>query len=283
MATTSKRRYLPIGTQPIYDRFFDKNRIESRICNSAANKADLGWIPFDKNNILRLLKMKEGDERGRYTTNSGEIVQSELVALKFKIRDIDKKFKNFQQQTINEGREKPEKWPLELWEKKMKLEARYDVTLEEVQLLQNRLDEIVGQENSERARRVLRLQPRGTIQLRNGHPYQIDGQFCGIIDGVPVIDDVISPFDGYATADYLQHISKPWRLACLKLQDEYRKKVEAGEMRGPDVPVNIKAPIPEMPKNVVNYKQRAAAKKAEKEQDSDGGLTAIARKKKKLK
>lgn len=203
------RRYKYIGKNPIYDSEFNRARIASKILNAGSIRPGLDTPFFDKGNCIGYLAELLGDDKGLYIRN-GEIQMADIPNLKNRIKKIEQEFKNYQQNQINHGYDKPEQMPAEMEAEKFRLEARVDVMLEEVDFLQERLTKYEEEVEKSDLSKMLTNGPHGNGRLSGGILAEIDGQKIKVVKGNLVIQDENSPYNGIAVIDYRKLICEPW-------------------------------------------------------------------------
>lgn len=151
-----------------------------------------------------------------------------------------------------------------MMEEKYQLEAKLDILKFELFKLEGLLRNFTDEEKKERNRQMLQFGLCCMGKHSNGFLVEIDGQKVSQINGLLVIDDEDSPYDGMLTADY-HDLAKQWRqerIARRKaLAEQYKKEMrEFGESKirlMPDYSMNTvpRSSLPKWPEGVKNYKK----------------------------
>ena len=244
------RRY-PTGKEPIYDRYFTRHKLNSQILSKRNGQPDIHSINIlDKVSLNAFKTEIEGDKNGM----SNEKLAS-IPFLKSELFSIEKKFKNLNQSRVNEGREIIKQMPNNLHEKKVELEAIFDVRKLELNHIKKLLSNLSKQESVVKNKKILKYGARGTSRLRNGICSEIDGQKVSVINDILLIDEPESIYDGMRVSDYREFVSKIWSKATNKLIIQQQERIDNGELEGCDAKMNLQAPLPDFPKKCINYKK----------------------------
>jgi hypothetical protein len=158
----SRRRYHPIGTEPIYDDRFDRLRVESVILNRNARANSQRYAAMNLNDpqVCELLRLEwVGGEQGEYLKNN-TIVIARIPACEQALRENTQKFKRYRQQKVNEGNPVPDETP-ELHKERMELEAWHDVLQEEEEEIERWLERVKEPVQAADDAQVLRRGPVG--------------------------------------------------------------------------------------------------------------------------
>lgn len=220
-----RREYLPIGKNEAlntYHRSYDRYRIQSNILNGGGRHPGIDTVFWDKTTVLNEIALMAGDEKGMtYSSSIDGHTLATIPKVKEQLRRLEKRFKNYQQQKVNEGHSRPKEMPKEMLEERLQLEARLDVLNEELRELNKRLEVIKNEEEQEHNQLLLANGVASSSSLMNGIVREIDGQNVSLnANSVLIIDDALSPYDGLLVADYRVHISTPWRMATDRLRNE---------------------------------------------------------------
>lgn len=243
---TAKRRF-PIGEHPNYDKIYDKLKLQSPILNNQAitsyeYSGDLG----DKDYLESLKLEWEGGENGvYYAIDAREYKTARVPQAKAQIENIEKEWEVYKQQKVNAGRAEPKEYPHHIAEKMDAALARYDIAQMELEHVQRKLEAINRKKKKADKGNVLRRGAEGTGSLKGGVLAEVDGQNVEADEqGVLRIKDERSPYDGMKTADYFEHIVKPWKKQRAKLRRQQREKVQNGDMHTGQRQPNKKPPLP---------------------------------------
>lgn len=252
----SKRRY-KIGLHPVYDKRFDRFRINSQIINSGNTFPSVSMIIWDKGAIaLELKKLQD------------EVIPS----IANRLRNIDNEFARYQKMRVAQGYSQPTQMTIENYENKMVLEAQYDVCLEEAEDLEKKLESYLQAEQREADTHMLEW---GLNEVSKLHGLQasdptmtdclksIDGQKVEFTaDGVLIINDEKSPYSGMAVSDY-REMAKEWRANQRRkemekfklLQQSYAEQgLVAPSTPHASAPRKVaRGPLPKWPDKVRNY------------------------------
>jgi len=167
-----------------------------------------------------------------------------------KIEAVEGDYQRWCRDQVNQGRAKPEGMPSGLAEEHDTLRARLDVLKEEAKAIGKVAAQKAKEQQKVDATKVLARGCRGQGKLRHGLLVALDGQSVGPgPDGLLVITDDRSPFNGMQTAHYFEHVAKPWRMQAATLVQE---RVDEAARR--QVPIGTiperKPPLPDWPENV---------------------------------
>jgi hypothetical protein len=219
MASKRRKEYLPIAKYPVYNSTFDKLRLASRVLNTDTIPS-ISSILWDQQNIR---------------TELNRLINEDLLSVKLKLKDIELKFLQYQQNRVNQGFEKPNTMPLDLQNEKYNIEAGEDVLLEEIEFLERQLKTYIDAKAKEDDSKVL---DKGLVCSFRNHGIQaddpeminvmkeIDGQNVSVHPkGFLYISDERSPYNGMAIADY-RKLAKIWVQDRIKADDELLKLMQ---------------------------------------------------------
>jgi hypothetical protein len=255
----AKYRYLPIGSQPIYDNEYNLRMVQSNILNSGNQNFGAYSSLWDKKTTVFEILRVGGDENGQYYRGT-ELTLAEIPNTERKLEILDNKFKNYQSDRSNQGYAVTEVWPIELLNEKLKTQAKLDVLQLELTQLKKHLSAFIEIENIESDKNILLYGLQGNGKLRNGYLSELDGQKIISQDGLMIIANGI--YKGMAVTDY--------RILCLEWQ-EGREQAEKEQLRqmqdlakaeGRSIPRELpvrsprqvaKASLPAYPSHFKNY------------------------------
>ncbi len=142
-----------------------------------------------------MLQIKGGTD-GDYLNSQGKRVPSKLVLLQGQQKDLEDQWERFCQSRIAIGEPKPKTWPTHLKDLKDRLDAKLQVSLEEIAWLKMEID-AAEQGKASRERKTVPPQYWGTGQLRNGELVSFCGWSVEKDDtGLLRIQDPSSPYTG---------------------------------------------------------------------------------------
>lgn len=263
---TSKRRreYLPIESNPVYHKEYNRLRVASKTLNGVFN---------DELSIKHAILLLTGNAEGFYYKDHQKQI-ARLPYIKQRIKDIESEFKRFQRSKINLGYEKPLIMPTDLQNEKYLAEASLDVLTEELEHLEQQLKMCADQAQEDRSGSVLRhgLRCSGSFHGIGTSDYDprraraiLDGQYISQLpDGMLIVDDSSSIYDGISVQDY-RKLSKEWLKKISDDDDELLKKIQTeARQKGETIPwatgrlgnfVVDKKSLPPFPEWAKNYKK----------------------------
>lgn len=253
------RRFLT-GKNETYENFYDRFFAQSNILHEGGMPTAFSKNLSDKEGINQELLAKFGiqDEQDPhfeefYDDNYQEWTSSTALRLKTQQKELDIKFKNFCQQKINTGYEKPKKMPPEFYEKQMRIFAEKDVLAEEVKFLQKRLKRLAEQNGKINSQKILQYGLRGAGKIKNNILVVLDGQNISIAqpEEILFIDDKRSPYNGMAVVDY-RKLSIEWRKEKIRLEDEALEKIKKS-VNPSEIKRHFFPKFPEYPKDWKHY------------------------------
>lgn len=220
-----RREYTPILKKPefeTYHRTYDRLRLDSYILNGGSKRLGVHTKLWDKQNIESEIIWLEGNKHGMvFNRDSGEETIALIPAAKEQLKELEIKFRTYQQRKVNEGFNRPAEMPNQMLKEKLKLEATLDVYQEELAELKKRLKKFTEAEDGEHKEMVLANGPNGAGSLHDGILVEIDGQKVTLNeDNVLTIDEPSSPYNKMFVANYRQSIVLPWKTATEKLRNE---------------------------------------------------------------
>ena len=208
MGSKRRKAFLPISDPKyrIYHDHFDNCRISSPIL-TPGERIDIHTTIMDQAGMQGLLVERIGDEEGNYLRN-GHFYIALIPGIERSLEAVENNYQKYLKDLKDQGRRPVEMYKTSFWEQKLKALAGLDVTLEEVELLEERLKAISDAKQAEVDNNVLRYGPIGASLnhgTRSPNPSQIkymDGQLCEYIGDLLCITDPRSPYAGMALCDY---------------------------------------------------------------------------------
>ncbi|MDY0388879.1 MAG: hypothetical protein RBT65_17535 [Methanolobus sp.] len=156
-----------------------------------------------------------------------------ITEMESNLAGVKSQFKDYQQQMINEGWDKPTEMPSWLTEEFFQLEAQINIRQNEIEKLDKIINDYKKTADEAHRKEVLRNGVQGSGSLRDGVVVEIDDQKVSVIDGWPVIDDEFSPFDGMRVADYRRVVNSHLEKKSMKRQEAEQYKKECLENNKP--------------------------------------------------
>lgn len=211
MAT--KRRYRR-EEHPFYDKRHDAFRVSAPMLNAKVRAESIRFCVFDVTNKESLSVLRAewmGNERGEYERNN-EPCPAYIPAVEHALKELERQLEQYQQTQVNTGHARPGE-PVEMYRKRLELEAKLDCYLEELEQIEKWLEFAVEVKEHETDVDVLHRGPRGGGKLLHGFLHMVDGQRCEQVNGIITIVDERSPYNGMMTADYYGSVVKPWHKA----------------------------------------------------------------------
>ncbi len=210
---------------PIYVNAYKKYYIESQILNSTGHEIpSIHTVLYDKRNVEAAIFSLTGDADGMIKSSYGYEIPALIPNLKQELQKIDKDFKDLNQNRWNQGRSPLKEMPPDLLLKKLDIQAALAVSQKELQTLKNREKEYTDIKKNEDDRKLLQY---GLVCFSRNHGTgaadpdmmnvlaEIDGQVVGQKNGLLIIEDNRSPYNGMSVIDY------------RKLAKEYTTKKQA--------------------------------------------------------
>jgi len=260
------RRY-QVGEQKEYDLKYRIHSNESEILNWGKKPnytVDLSNRPGIQSEIMFL----QGGADDKYFDNSDRrFYLAKIPTLRQKLAAVKQEFADYQQSQVNQGNRKPASMPLEINKKYLHLQAAFDVANEELEALNEMLKKYTDEDKQIRNEKMLQygLQCAGHIGT-GGILTDIDGQKVSVIQGVLVIDEEDSPYDGMLVAFYKER-AKEWNAARYQRETERQIRYD-NEMRQfgkSDIVIGhgrhtvSRASLPKFPEGEKNYKKSKQA------------------------
>jgi hypothetical protein len=207
----------------LYKQHCDRFRNNSPIL-SPSNMPNSLMQFYDKSGCESALVELEGtDADGMFVNNEGIKKMSALTQARQELDQIEERFRSYRQQRVDGGYGLPNE-PKELFEARVRAEAKLDVVNQEIKKLKERLQSFTDAEEKEREQKVLQFGCRGSGRLQGGILREIDFQQVTRIHGVLVITDPLSVFRGLSVIDYRQRICEPWLKATREKYATLQKK-----------------------------------------------------------
>jgi hypothetical protein len=229
----SRRRYR-IGNNPEYDAAFDNaKQHKSSILSPQNVQGTHAELMQTESGCQTLVRMLQGNEKHEYVDDRGNTNIAKIQRFNNKIDALMTGFENRNQRRLSEGKLPLQELPDELKKERLILEARLDIALEELDAVKEKLKTFQKKEQKSDDSMMLRYGPKGQIQLQGGIPHRVDGQKANVDkNGIPVIEDDRSPYDGMTVMAYQKLVVEPWNerreAYNRKLQKDYEAKIEKG-------------------------------------------------------
>jgi hypothetical protein len=261
----SGRRY-KIGEHPIYDRRYGALKSHSQILNQSDHKPNPYSINIsDKQGLIvqRYLLMGVDEKDGKFINSSGVWEIATIPEIKSKIAVLQKEFDDWAQTQVNNGYHRPKQMLPGMMEERLKLEANLDIATAELAKIDLMISKFKNKEEEKRNSKVLYYGLQGNGRLKDGILCEIDGQRVSQFNGILVIDEPVSPYDGMAVADY-RELAKQWRNDRIAVYTGLKKRREAeiAEKGASNIIAQYpyschvkREDLPAWPKGVKNYKK----------------------------
>lgn len=269
-----KRRF-PTGKNEYYDQQYMRLKNESQVLAGPSFVGSVHNQIFDESGLLAYKNMltgegtseKEQDEDEEAAVEIGSAIPftGKIPRVKRQLREFDKKVRSMQIDDVLQGKEvrAPKQMPVKLLEEQLLLFARLDIYLLELEKVTEKLDALKEVEQVADDHMVLAYGLICTGQLFNSQLNEIDSQTVEKYQGILIIKDERSPYNGMSVVDYRQ-LAKDWqeeraeldRKHLIVLQEVARKENKVvprsytsvtGYMRIP------KAYLPPWPEGITNY------------------------------
>lgn len=236
---TKHRRY-PVGEHPIYDETFELKQKRSPILNSKARERDLrnSAALHDeaacRQTLLQLVGNPDKDNHylQENTWKKALIPSAEKSLLKIKLE-----FNQWARNQVKNGfaLKRPKKWPDNLLEKRLKVEAFLDIHRREKEVVEQTIKEHKKQAEKERRKKILEFGPKcigiEPPPKKSGRKWLVDGQRINrTAEGIPYIDEPSSPYHEMPLVFYRQ-MSKKWQADYRQQVEEQWEEIEDGGMR----------------------------------------------------
>lgn len=260
-----RKEYMPIENgQKHYHDHYDLRRVKSWILNAGVRsyQAENAWKLQTKESAQSVLRELTGD--------SEEI--GKIGEIEKKLSTIEQDFEIYCKKQENNGYERPTKMPDYMEEKKLELEAAYDVMQEEKAYLKKQIAKFDDQESNNRINHLMLvrgLRAVGNIDAPIGIA-MIDGQLLGLAeDGIKVIADKDSPYYGMDLKDY-RRMAKEWQEERKKQLGKERIKINEARKAKGLTPISVsisrnvsKSELPKFPDWAVNHFKKEDVKELE--------------------
>jgi hypothetical protein len=238
------------------NRFLEKYRKESQVLNPVNNVMNDPFIPSDLNNLrTHLYKIQgvPGQNGNFYDPTNGQsfpgdkagqkgFVPSKQARLKNQLRELGKEFEKYVRQRVAEGEKPPTAWPPHLEDKKLELEAKIQITSEEIEKLKELITTVEERQKTARPS-LISGNPMywGTGRLQDGQLVEIAGWRVAMDEtkGVLCIQDETSPYNGLEVHRFKALVVNP---AHMEYRLRHRKEAaEALAQNRPRKTVNFPA------------------------------------------
>lgn len=271
---TVKRKYLPIEKYPVYNNLYNRLMLDSRILNGGSELIPSAFTElWDKRHLTETLKMYVGDASG-FRENDGARQLALIPSCEMKLKQIEKRFEEYQLMRVNNGYARPKEMPLALQNEFYECEARLSILQGEKEVIENKLKQITDAAKKAEADLVLAFGLRCNANFHGigTSAYQpevalaqIDNQIVSQLkDGTLFIDDPRSPYDGMDLPTY-RKLAKQWVQSRIDEDNQLleRMQKEAKEQglpkpytTGKNLNSKInKASLPPFPSWAINHKE----------------------------
>jgi hypothetical protein len=261
------KEYLPIGKDKRFNTYHDevdRLTLNSQILNSGSEKPSIHTKFWDKHSIECEIYTMLGNENGLYLKDK-DVFIAFIPGVKMKLEELQEKFLKYKKNQIEQGKNEPSEMPAGMLTERLLLEAKLLVFEEELAELQKRLKTFSDKDKEISDSKILQYGPIGQGKLNDGILSSIDGMHTKEIKTdkgfVLIIDEdhlKAKDFNGYSTADYLQFIVEPWKRLCAEQSEinkiQAKKDGVKYEMLSNGLRRGTNAKVPEMPREITNYK-----------------------------
>jgi hypothetical protein len=218
--------------------YLDRYRRENTILDGNRNSSDLNQpvIPGNIDNLQSHLRQLVGNETksenpGFYwAPDQRQWIPGRIKRLKEELEGLQEQFNRYAQSRLLIGEPRPQVWPADLAEKKLKAEARMAVAREEVEWLQAKIQE--AKEQRSRARPSLLTHPRywSAGSLENGQLVQIGPwRVAPDAEGLLRISDPDSPYNSMEVWRFKSLVVNPLN---WEYQRRQREEARAADLEG---------------------------------------------------
>ena len=184
------------------NEYLERYRRQSTILNGYQNASSMNQplIPGNPSNLnSHLLQLLGGDQNSKnprhYLAPENKWVQGRIPYLREELVQLEKKWEQHCLSELKIGNVKPREWPDDLRDKKLKAEARLEISLEEQQELQRLIDQ-AEQDKKAREKKPTNSRLSGAGRLSNGVLVEFcDWNVSMNSEGILAIDDTSSPFN----------------------------------------------------------------------------------------
>jgi hypothetical protein len=242
----------------VYHNQIDRLTLDSQILNNGGKTLGSNSRIFNRQGIETELLVLKGNKKGIFFKRDQEYPSSIRIA-QIELSKIDENFKIYCENQVSIGRKRPEQLPQYMLDQKLTIEARIFVYESEVEELTKRLQPFIEADQEKSDKAVLPRGPVGSSQLSQGYIVSIDGLNVSTnSEGIPFIDDKrAGKFNGFSTAQYIEHICIPWSIAKNKIINKVLAEAKEKNISLADIPRNklsgMTAPIPDFPKGIRNF------------------------------
>ena len=227
--------------------YIERCRRESYILEFNRNRTHLNPSVIEGNpdNLKSHLLQIKGNDQGVYFDSRHKEVPSGLSRLKEQEQALEKEWKQHVESRINQGEKPPKKWPLDLQDKKDRLEARKMVAEEEVKWLEEQLVK-AEEEKHKREKKPANSRLSGAGRLSNGVLVEFcDWPVSKNSEGILAINDPSSPFNTMEIWRLKSEVLNPLDAEHrLRQREEVKAALAENRKRNhvayPSVPVYIK-------------------------------------------
>lgn len=256
----------------IYANECDRLLVNSRFLNSQSGTFPGPNTLFGDESSLRFYLLELVGDKDGYYLRSGERRIAKKPYLEMKLAMVDEQFQIYQELKKETGFEKPTEMPEQMMEEFYLLKARWTVTNAEEAEIRKRLTVFENQKKVQDDSAVLVHGLRGFAKAHGTKATNpqlinrlaiIDGQKVEMAsDGLLIIKDDRSPYDGMLVSDY-RKLCYEWQLQeQLKEIEEFQKLQKQCQAEGKTIPQAMpvramrtvsKSSLPKWPEWAKNY------------------------------
>ena len=259
------RRY-KINDNSLYDKVYSRLRVQSWILNGGVrnqNFATAGRMESEQAIMITKLSLIGSKEGKYYDAENQEWIIARVPYWKAVLEKVDADFKIYSQERVNQGYARPSEMPTNLAEKQAEAEAALDIIEDELALCNRLLKEYSEKVSVIRDENMLKRGLQQSGKLRGGFLVEMDYQRVGInADGILIIDDSNSPYDGMGVTDY-RALANKWMAEfqdkCSKAANERAEEIRRKGKSNIALPSRMdtipREQLPKWPNGVVNYKK----------------------------
>lgn len=252
------------GKDLIRDDVRDAGMVNSNLLNSGRLPPGSVYMPMlnDRKYLKGLKAELLGDSGGKFYLNGFETTASIPTILK-RIEELGERIRNHKLQRQNQGFADDEKLPKELSEEMSKLLGTLDVRLAELKDVDKRLKVFEDREKAVSDHFVLAYGLQMMGRLRGGILAEIDGMTVGrTAEGILIINDERSPYNGMSIPDYRQMASKWQEERRQADKEKLLAQQKEAKKQGLHIPQSLpvtgcrkvaRASLPGFPEHCVNY------------------------------
>jgi hypothetical protein len=266
-----KRLFIPSTKFPVYNNAVDRYMVESDILNGGNMKPNIHTVIMVRENMQGLLIELEGDNDGVFIRD-GNYERAAIPFIKTKIREIENKFTDYQDQQVKEGYEMSEVMPIQMLNEYYEHQARLTVRQAEADELRRRLQVYKDREQKEADSTFLQYGLRGIAHFWGFEApdksminvlKEIDGQrITQTSDGLLIINDPRSPWSGISVCDYRVLVKAFFESERQRENEQLKKVQEQCKADGKAIPNHLGAhgmrkirreSLPKWPEGVKNW------------------------------